>query len=482
MRRVRLFWLALLLFGCLAVVGGVLAQEDVIQLERIEPAEGRPGSELTINIIGRGFSQAEDVVVYIEGVEVLGAEVISDEQVTARILIPTGARPGPRTLIVDAIVEGTRVRVGVEPGFTVLSGGSLPPEQPLALFGVEPPEVVAGSEGEVRIFGQGFAVAEDLELAVEGVDVLATSVESDDMMLATIAVPEDAPEGPRAVILTATIEGLPQRASLEPGLLVVSQAGLPIPVQPAPTIPTSQPDGAALPFWAWLLLLFLFSGAALLAGLGGGALLGRWLTLRARPGWTQQAKLQWQLEAVKELPAPQRACQWACQASVSTDLLQRWQVTALDLTPLPVGSGTPQPVSVTGEALNPLNDLTGLSSLVLRESDLRLRLAPVVAALQRQVMAWGQAGQSPAAIQVAARMAGPVEANYGLYHCRQTAQGLSWGDQPLLKWSGSLDRPGGEDLGVIRGPKAGEPEYPARLMGELEDCLVALVSAARLRP
>ena len=50
-----------------------------------------------------------------------------------------------------------------------------------------------------------------------------------------------------------------------------------------------------------------------------------------------------------------------------------------------------------------------------------------------------------------------------------------------LKWNGTLHQPGGEYLGVLRGPSAGEPDFTIRAREELEGFLLQLVKGVRFK-
>jgi hypothetical protein len=224
-------------------------------------------------------------------------------------------------------------------------------------------------------------------------------------------------------------------------------------------------------------------------GLTGGALLiwmvgfavGRAVTLRSRLTWKRLAELQWQLEARTKLPEPKQACTWTCQADVAADLLHRWEVKALQLTPLPVSGGkTPPARQVAGEALKPLNEAARIEHILEDEERTGRRLAPVVDALLQQILAWGREGPTPAAIRVDARLAREIKCGFHLYHCEQTAKALSWARRKT--WKRSLHQPAGDCLGVLRGPMADEVDFAARMREELEALLLKLIKGVRFKP
>jgi hypothetical protein len=210
---------------------------------------------------------------------------------------------------------------------------------------------------------------------------------------------------------------------------------------------------------------------------------GRSLALRSKPSFTRQAKVQWQLKAENKLPEPKKACQWACKGIVNANAWNRWQVKRIELTPLDV-KGVSQAAKKVNDAevLKNLNELMNLGDFARSAGNVREKITPVATALLHQIDRWEQEGQSPASIRLDARLAGTVKVEFRLHHCQQTAEGLNWTKDPLLKWSKNLNQPAGKHLGVMRGPTAGEDDFRSRAHEELKDCLEKLVTSTRLRP
>jgi hypothetical protein len=343
--------------------------------------------------------------------------------------------------------------------------------------GVEPQQVQRGDEGELNVFGGNFLPDAWVEIGGEGVLVHEVEFVSAEHLRAFGEVWDDAPLGWREVIV---INPDGQAGGRERALEVIGEGPMPPPLPVSPGAPTAAPIGpgeegkpSPIPDWVWAIATVLLSGLSFAAG--------RALGLKSKLTWTDKARVQWRVEAQNELPEPQRACQWACKANVSADLLNRWHVTAIELTPLKSKGKTPSKKRVEDRAsLAPLSDLANIGKILHREDEVRHRLAPIVDALLAQIMAWEQEGQTPASIRVEAKLEAPINAQFGLYHCQQTKGGLGWG-KPLLTWKGKLNQPGGEFLGVLRGPTAGEPDFAARARQELEACLLDLVSVARFR-
>ena len=131
-----------------------------------------------------------------------------------------------------------------------------------------------------------------------------------------------------------------------------------------------------------------------------------------------------------------------------------------------------------GKALDPLNDLINNGGASLEK--IHSHLSDLVSDMMAQIGTWEQVGQSPASIRLDAKLGGAINAEFKLYHPHQTKKGVEWGDE-LLKWEHNINQPGGEYLGVVRGPTAGEPDFDARARNDLEDCLQDLVKSVRLR-
>jgi hypothetical protein len=458
------------IFIKLAVIS-VYAQAGPVDFDRFEPSAGSPDTELELTLFGSGFDVIQNMEIIIDDMGVSDWQIESNDAIRVGIYIPPDTPPGPKRVEINYLADDAPFQAVIEDGFEVLVAGSV------QLFSVDPPDGSPGTEMDIFLRGEGFAPAEDYDVGVEGVEVLGRDIESNEVMHARIFIPEDAPPGPRRVEVVVQRDGQPIFAALEDGFLVRESEQLPgTPTSSASAgsqqPPTPPPPNPPLP-WIWFLITVLLSGASFAVG--------RMLTIRSRLSWKQKAKLQWQVQAQTRLPQPKKACEWACKASVSADLLNRWKVTRIELTPLSVRGRTPPKKYIGGSALDPLNELMSISDALLPQEEKRGRLTPVVNGLMTQVMAWEQEGQSPASIRLDAKLAGTINSEFGLYHCHQTKKGLSWGKKPLLKWKHKLNQPGGEFLGVLRGPAAGELDFAARARNELEECLLDLVSPARFR-
>lgn len=461
----RILGILLMLAGSLVATSLPVWAQEPVYLRAVEPREGQPGQELELTLWGGGFEGAREVQVTIGGIEVLEAWVESDEVIIAHVFIPEDAPPGPRPVEVVAVFgPNEEFPAGLDEGFFVLEREAPPAPGRPALHRVEPREVTQGSEVELTLSGENFAEEMEVFIGGEGVEVYEWGVESPSRLIIRIGVSADAESGPRLVAV-GTEGGW---AELPDGLVVIEREAPPGPSPPPPAPPP--PPG--VPPWLW-------AGAAVVL-LGLGATIGRALTLRTRLTWERTAQLQWQLEATTELPEPQDACTWACKAKATTDLLKRWKVTALQLTPLPLPSGkTPPTRRVEDEVLDRLTEAAQPQYVLEDEARTRQRIAPVVDALLEQILAWKQEGQTPASIRVDARLARDVKCEFALHHCEKTAEGPKWAK--VQTWKGTLHPPGGEHLGVLRGPTAGEPDFAARARGELEGFLLKLVKGVRFK-
>ncbi len=109
--------------------------QSPVGLKDISPSEGRPGEKLEVRVYGYGFAEANEVRLFIEGVDVLNLQVLSDGEIVAVIRIPEGAPPGPRTVEVVADFGPDEVFSDTLPGgFHVMVAAPqevVPPEQSL---------------------------------------------------------------------------------------------------------------------------------------------------------------------------------------------------------------------------------------------------------------------------------------------------------------------------------------------------------------
>jgi len=83
-----------------AITSAVVVAQEQVYLHEVEPGDGRPGQELELILHGGGFGGANEVWVTVGELQVLDAWIDSDQTVSARILIPEGAQPGPRDVTV----------------------------------------------------------------------------------------------------------------------------------------------------------------------------------------------------------------------------------------------------------------------------------------------------------------------------------------------------------------------------------------------
>lgn len=462
-----------LFVSLLATPLAVQAQEGPVVLGGLEPDAGFLDTEIEVRIVGSGFELPEEIDLFIDDVVVMGLEIENDDTLRAALYIPPDAAPGTKEVILSYVLDATPFRAMLPGGFIVLPPRERP-AAPLELFAVEPDSGLPDTEMEIRLLGSGFDSPGELSVNIEGVEIWDQGVEADQQLAVTIYIPPDAPPGPRWVDVERVEEdGTSDAAFLEQGFNI-----MPPDRPPVSTGGDRQISGGGQPglwvgvIWPLATILLMVVSYAL----------GRGMALHSKLSWTEKAKLQWRQEASTKLPPARQACEWACKATGGANLLNRWQVKRLELTPLQVKGKTPSRRVVDNKngALDALNDLTNIADALRSPEAVRARLAGVVDAILAQILAWEQEGQSPASVRLDARLAGAVDATYGLYHCHQTRSGLSWGDKPLLKWNGKLSQPAGECLGVLRGPTAGEADFSARARREIEACLLDLLDSVRL--
>lgn len=438
----------------------VNAQEGPANFYGFDPSEGLPDTELKLTLMGSGFDVIEDMGINIEDISVSNWQIESEDTIYVLVYIPPDAPPGFKRVEINYQVDRTPFRAVIEDGFEVLEPEPPPVVGSVQLYGVDPQEGSPGTEMDVILRGEGFTPADDFDVSIEGIEVLDREIESNEAIRAHIFIPEDAPPGPHPVNLVLLRYDQPLSAGLEDGFYVWI-SGLPTstpPPAPNPPIP-----------WVWPLITVLLSGASFTVG--------RVLTIRSKLTWKQTAKLQWQVQAQTNLPKPTKACEWACQKKLSLKG-GRWKVTRIDLTPLPVKGKSSPKKQLEGNALDPLNEL--INDISASQEEIKNNLTEVVDKLLAQIMAWENEGQSPASIRLDAKLAGAVDAEFKLYHCHQTPKGLEWGDD-LLNWKHKVNQPGGEFLGVLRGPTAGEEDFNTRASAQMEESLLELVRTVRFR-
>jgi hypothetical protein len=437
-------------------------------VDRVEPQQVQQGGQLELNVFGRGFAPGARVEIDGEGISVDGVEFISPEHLLAVTDVAEGAPTGWRAVRVINPDEQTGER---QRALEVVGMG----EAPLLVDGVEPQQVPQGSRVELNVFGRGFAPGARVEIDGEGVSVDGVEFISPEHLLAVTDVAEGAPTGWRAVVV---INPDGQTGESQRALEVVGEAPPPGPSvtsapPAAPTPAPTPPPEDGTPLWPW-------AGGAVVA-LGAGAAIGRALTLRTQLTWKRTAQAQWQVEAETKLPDAKKICTWACKAKVSADMLKGWQVTGLELTPYPQPGGKTPPVKrIVGQVLDSLTEAAQPLHIAEGEAETRQRVSQAAEALLDQILAWEGEGQTPASIRVDARLSRDIKSQFKLYHCEQVGAKPDWVDSGI-KWTGTLHRPGGKCLGVLRGPTAGEPDFAGRARQELEDLLVQLIRSVRFK-
>lgn len=272
-RVITIVWILLTLIGAWMFTAKPGHAQSQVRLDAVEPPEGQPGQQLELTLLGAGFGGAGEVQVLIGELEVMGAEVLSDDRVLARVYIPEIAPPGPRPVEVVAVFgENEEFRDGLEVGFWVQEpdrpppGTEPPPEQPpqpppqapqlqaqVNLRAVEPPEGHPGQELELTLSGNGFpvdCVRCQAQVVIGGFDVQDVRVETNERIVARVRIPEDAPPGPRAVEVHVFLEARELALAQLAGGFVVLQG-------PEPPPP---------PTWIGFLILIFVVAMAGLAG------------------------------------------------------------------------------------------------------------------------------------------------------------------------------------------------------------------------
>jgi hypothetical protein len=473
-RLVRVLGILLALAGCAVVIAWPALAQEPIYVTEVEPPEGLPGQELHLTVRGSGFNELREAGVWlvIADMEVFSVQIESDGAILADVSIPDNAPPGPRPVEVVVLGREGEVVARLDEGFFVLEQG---PQSAPFVDRVEPQQVQQGGQLELNVFGRGFAPGARVEIDGEGVSVDGVEFISPEHLLAVTDVAEGAPTGWRAVVV---INPDGQTGESQRALEVVGEAPPPGPSvtsapPAAPTPAPTPPPEDGTPLWPW-------AGGAVVA-LGAGAAIGRALTLRTQLTWKRTAQAQWQVEAETKLPDAKKICTWACKAKVSADMLKGWQVTGLELTPYPQPGGKTPPVKrIVGQVLDSLTEAAQPLHIAEGEAETRQRVSQAAEALLDQILAWEGEGQTPASIRVDARLSRDIKSQFKLYHCEQVGAKPDWVDSGI-KWTGTLHRPGGKCLGVLRGPTAGEPDFAGRARQELEDLLVQLIRSVRFK-
>jgi len=363
-------------------------------------------------------------------------------------------------------------------------GVALAQEGPLNLFRVDPPEGRPGEFLDLFLYGSGFNQAQIQGVEVEGIEVREFWVENDELMGASVFIPEFAPPGPRTIMVFGSMgQNEPVRAVLEGGFLVLEAEQVPpgegppeevppeeIPPDEGPFGPEDVPPEVSFPWW--ILILLVVGGL----GIGGGAAVALTLTLRRaslKETWQEQAQSQ-------ELPKDCHPSTYINRREKIELKPGRWKVTGLKVTLYDSAKKERGKTYALPDELVSKIDKAARLRLLHGEGDaLRDRIGELAEELSALAVAWQIITEGGKDVYVEAHLeGGTAQAKFARYYC--VGQPGSW--KKVLEWTAKLTATD-HSPASFRAPLEGESQqaYQVFLEQKLIGYLVNLVKeAARL--
>lgn len=339
----------------------------------------------------------------------------------------------------------------------------IPP--PPRVVGIEPNEGQAGGQIQATIQGSGFD--QEAEVIIEGlkIEVVRRSAQT---LLVQIFIPDDAPPGPRDVIVINHV-GQAQEGRLPGGFIVLGRGE----IEPAPTEPSDEENGD-IPWGIFGLLLGLL---ALVAAPVAAYL--AWDAGRRRRLTRQRQELErWQEEAQQELTRD-------CRPGAKLPIIGRkvksgtWEIVHLVFTvEVSVAGGPPYDDlhSVGGKIVQRLNEIAALRKRTSDEDRLRRMVTPVAGELAGLLWIWTRQKPLVSSITIQANVEGKVTYEFRLYECQKTDEGNHW--QKKKDWEGSVKETRELPAGDLVGPqeREGKGQFRKRAAGALIVHLLDLTS------
>ncbi len=417
-------------------------------IRAVRPAQGTPGSVITITVSGANFVPGLRVVIP-EGIETRYTELIGPEELRAELEIAPHARPGPRPV---QVFIGERLAAELGQAFDVASRRPLP----------------------------------DLVL----LDARAEAVEKPDQVIVSARVKNvgDSPAPPTAVSVRDRSRpggwhGEADVHALGIGESAVVAIRLEIPVQPigrsVPLIVAvdlaneigehSEDNNAQIIRIPPRIPLYL------VVIIGAGVVLAL-LTPIIRHTIKVQRRREWQEKADEaELPETCQPCTRRCRKiEIELEGGPR-KITHLTLVKhVPGSDEKSRERKVIGKTVDRLNKAIRVSRRRRKPEKARRLVSPVVAALVQHITNWLRPETAPHDVFVGAHLAGAkVPFQFILYHCRRVGDANVWVEKD--RWKATVADERDEPVAAIRSLDAAEPKMAERVTPELTRSLMEFV-------
>lgn len=204
--RIAVLWLAAAVVCFCAGLAAILrsaplpvapAVDATPVISLIEPAEARPGSQVTVKVTGEHFLPGAYVSFSDPAVRVVATRRVSETQLEVDIAVGSMARPESVSLYV-ANPSGASARAA----FKIVSGvanrrpeiRTPSPDSP-KVTRVDPTRVEPGSQKTVKVTGRDFKQGAKVAFSNPGIRVLETDFKKSTQLVAKIEVAANAPTG-----------------------------------------------------------------------------------------------------------------------------------------------------------------------------------------------------------------------------------------------------------------------------------------------
>ena len=431
-------------------------------ITRVEPTQGRCGSEMVLTVFGANFRSGLDVFIP-EGIKVAGAKFISPEELQVGISIAPDIPPGPRPVEIIDLESREPVAI-LEAGFTVVCPRPQPPEG-------RPDLVLLWADWE--IFGEDLLI---ITAEVENVGEVPAPeapiyVESRTAnWWATEAIVPGLDSGSSAEVRIEL--GIPDelRDMSHPFLVVVDPGGeiaelrvdnnwQDIEVWIGEGEPLFEPPDLLLP-------VVIVVGVAVVVT----------TTLTIKRSRTVRRHKRCQENAKEEEPPDTcQPCTRYCRKIELELKPARRKIARLSLrTGETVSSESSKESELPDEIVAGLNKV--ITSRRQREEAVRLQgqIASLADRTLEHVMEWLRGETAPQDVSITGHLeGGKVTCQFILYHCKRRGNMNVWEEEE--KWKATVEDKRDEPVGILGGLNPAEPKIPERLVSELTRLLTEFI-------
>jgi len=450
---------AILLEVCIEVESEQPVAEPFIT--RVEPAQGRCGSEMVLTVFGANFRSGLGVFIP-EGVTTLYTEVISPEELRAGIFIAPDIPPGPRPVeIID--LESREPVASLEAGFTVICPAPEPQGRPDLVLLWADWEIF----GEDRLVITA-EVANDSEVPVPQAVIHAESQTAN--WWAAEAIVPGLDSGSSAEVRIEL--GIPDELrDMSHSFLVV--------VDPGGEIAELRVDNNWQDIEVWIgegeplfeppdLLL------PVVIVVGVAVVVTTILTIKHSRTVCRHKRCQ---ENAKEEEPPDtcQPCTRYCRKIELELKPARRKIARLSLrTGETVSSESSKESELPDEIVAGLNKV--ITSRRQREEAVRLQgqIASLADRMLEHVMEWLRGEMAPKDVYISGHLVGgKVTCQFILYHCKRRGNMNVWEEEE--KWKATMEEKRDEPVGMLGGLNPAEPKIPERLTSELTRLLTEFI-------